>query len=58
MKKTYNVNEIFHEIPDDPENIMMTIPPEVCEKMGWKPGDEIKVTTNEDGSISIKKVTK
>ena len=38
MKKEYTVEEIFEDIPGDPENVMMKIPPEVLEKMGWEEG--------------------
>ena len=53
--KTYAVNEIFHDIEDDPENVNMTIPPEISEKMGWVPGDVLKITV-ENGVMSITKV--
>jgi AbrB family looped-hinge helix DNA binding protein len=31
----------------------MTIPPEVLEQMGWKEGDTLLISTNDDGSITI-----
>lgn len=52
----YKVEDIFQDIEDDEKNILMTIPPEVCEKMGWMPGDSIRVNVNEDQTISITKV--
>lgn len=52
----YKQEDIFQEIPGDDKNVLMTIPPEICEKMGWKPGDKIKVEVNEDRTISITKV--
>lgn len=54
--KTYAVDEIFQDIKNDPANVNMTIPPEVYEKMGWIPGDILKITVN-DGVMSIIKVT-
>ena len=54
--KTYAVNEIFHDIEDDPENVNMTIPPEISEKMGWVPGDVLKITV-ENSVMVITKVT-
>jgi AbrB family looped-hinge helix DNA binding protein len=33
----------------------MKIPEEIAEKMGWQPGDVLKITM-EDGAISITKV--
>jgi AbrB family looped-hinge helix DNA binding protein len=54
-KKTYTFTqeEIFQEISGDPENINMTIPPQVCEQMGWNEGDTLKINIEEDGVISI-----
>lgn len=52
--KTYNVTDIFEDIPGDPDNIIMKIPPEICEQMGWKEGDVMDVTA-EEGTIHIKK---
>lgn len=55
IKRTFEQDEIFEEIPGDPENILMKIPDEVLEKMGWKEGDTLKVTS-ENGKITITKV--
>lgn len=52
---TYKVEDIFQDIKDDKDNVLMNIPPEVSEKMGWKPGDLLKVHV-EDGNIVITKV--
>jgi len=51
---TYKVEDIFEDIAGDDENVLMNIPPEVSERMGWKPGDVLKITV-EDGVISISK---
>lgn len=50
----YNYEDIFEDIPDDPENILMKIPPEVLESTGWKEGD-VLVIKAEDGSIVLSK---
>ena len=55
VNKTYAVDEIFEDIEGDSENVLMNIPPEIAEQMGWNPGDTLKITT-EDGAISITKV--
>jgi AbrB family looped-hinge helix DNA binding protein len=55
---TYKAEEIFHDIPGDSENVHMTIPPEIMEKMGWKEGDTIRVLSGEKGTIIIEKVEK
>jgi hypothetical protein len=53
--KTYKAGEIFKPIPDDPEHVTMQIPPEICEKMGWVEGTNLKIVA-EDGIITITKV--
>jgi len=52
---TYKVEDIFQDIDGDDKNVLMTIPPEVSERMGWKPGDVLKIETKEDGTIHITK---
>jgi len=52
--KTYNVDEIFEDIPDDPDNVIMKIPPEILEQSGWTVGDTIIVTA-EEGRLILKK---
>jgi AbrB family looped-hinge helix DNA binding protein len=51
---TYKVEDIFEDIEGDDKNVLMNIPPEVSERMGWEPGDILKITV-EDGQISITK---
>lgn len=53
-KTVYNVDEIFEDDPENPDNVLMKIPDEIAERMGWKPGDVLKITT-EEGSIVIEK---
>ena len=50
----YNYEEIFEDIPDDPENCLMRIPPEVLEQIGWKEGDTIHISATE-GKITLSK---
>ena len=55
MKKyTFEAKEIFQEIPDDPENVIMTIPEEIRNELGWKEGDSINIKA-EDGQIILTK---
>lgn len=51
---TYKVEDIFEDIDGDDKNVLMNIPPEVSERMGWKPGDILKITV-EDGVITMSK---
>ncbi len=54
-KLTYLAEELFEEIPDDPDNVIMKIPPEICEAQGWKEGDTINIKV-EDGKMVLSKV--
>ena len=51
----YKVEEIFEDDPNNPDNALMKIPDEISEKMGWKPGDVLKITQDKEGNISITK---
>ena len=51
----YKVEDIFEDDPENPDNVLMTIPPEIREQMGWESGDVLKIKV-EDGSIILEKV--
>jgi hypothetical protein len=51
---TFLAEEIFEDIPGDPDNVMMKIPPEICEAQGWKEGDTLNVKL-ENGALIITK---
>jgi formylmethanofuran dehydrogenase subunit D len=51
---TFNVEDIFENIPGDDDNVIMKIPPEVLEQTGWQEGDTLTVTL-EDGAIILSK---
>lgn len=55
MKTTYLVEELFEDIPDDPNNVIFKIPPEICEAQGWKEGDTINIEIK-DGAMVLSKV--
>lgn len=54
MQKTFKAEEIFEEIPGDPDNVMLKFPPEVLEQAGWKEGDQLTIKL-EDGALVISK---
>jgi len=54
MSLKFNVEDIFEDIPGDPDNVIMKFPPEVLELTGWKEGDTLNITV-ENGAISIQK---
>jgi prophage tail gpP-like protein len=53
---TYKVEDIFEDIPDDKENVIMNLPPEVMEEAGIKPGDKVKISIGDQGSLIIEKI--
>lgn len=55
MKYTYNAEDIFEDIPDDPDNIIMKFPEELLQAMGWKEGDTLDIKV-EDGTVTVTKV--
>lgn len=52
----YNVEDVFEDIPDNPEEVIMKIPPEICEEIGLQPGDPIKILLGDQGTVIIEKV--
>ena len=36
--KMYSYDEIFQEIPEDPDNILLKFPSELLEETGWSEG--------------------
>lgn len=52
----YKQEEIFQDIPNDAENSLMTIPPEVSEAVGLVPGDTVKIEVGDKGTIIINKI--
>lgn len=53
-KLIFNVEDIFEDIPGDPDNVIMKIPPEILERNGWNTGDTLNVEL-QDGAIVISK---
>lgn len=56
VNKTYSVEEVFQDIEGDSENVLMNIPPEIAEQLGWKPGDVLKIEVLKEGGVVISKV--
>jgi hypothetical protein len=53
-KLTFTAEELFEDIPGDPDNILLKIPPEICEAQGWVEGTELHIQV-EDGKMIISK---
>ena len=58
-KKTYvyKAEEIFTDIPEDPEHVNMKIPDEVAKEVGLEPGDTVRILWGDKGTVVIEKVT-
>jgi bifunctional DNA-binding transcriptional regulator/antitoxin component of YhaV-PrlF toxin-antitoxin module len=54
MNKLYNYEDLFQDIPGDPDNFLFTLPPEMLEETGWKDGDILNISV-EKGSIVLSK---
>lgn len=54
LNKTYTSHVV--EICDNGDAIL-ELPPELCEDMGWKEGDNLDITV-ENGQLILKKVEK
>ena len=56
-KWVYKADDIFQDIENDPDNVNMTIPPEVAHAADLKPGDKLKIKYGDQGTIIIEKVS-
>lgn len=52
---TFKVEDIFEDIPNDPDNVIMNLPLELLEMTGWKEGDILTVELIEGGLCIEKK---
>ncbi len=53
-KFVFTAEDIFQDIPGDPDNVLMKFPDEVLALTGWKEGDILDIKI-EDGKIVITK---
>ena len=51
---TFNVEDIFEDIADDPDNVLLKFPPEIVDRMEWKEGDVLNITV-QGNAIIVKK---
>lgn len=52
ISKTYNYEDIFSDDPDNSDSILMTVPDDIIEETGWKSGDTLIITI-EDNKITL-----
>lgn len=53
-RMVFNADDLFEDIPGDPDNVMLKFPPEVLEQVGWKAGDTLNIQLKE-GALVISK---
>jgi len=53
----YKVEDIFEDIPNDPENVIMNIPEEIRKEVGLEVGDPIRVFIGDLGTLVIEKIS-
>ena len=46
------------EDPEDPDQLVLDLGTELCERLGWHEGDTLSWTDNGDGSWTLTKQTK
>ena len=51
----YSFIRTIVEDPDHPGEMLLDLGDELCEQMGWKPGDTIVWKDNKDGTWSLSK---
>lgn len=54
--KTYRVEDLFSDIPGDPDHVLLTFPPELIASTGWQAGDTLNIEVI-DGCLHIKKIS-
>ena len=55
--KMYSYEEIFEDIPEDPDNILLKFPPEVLIEAGWMEGTILNITVEDTGSGPVMIIT-
>ena len=50
----FKAEDIFQDIPGDPDNVLLKFPPEILEQTGWKTGDTLDIKL-ENGAIVVTK---
>jgi hypothetical protein len=53
----YSYEEIFEDIPEDPDNILLKFPPEVLIEAGWMEGTILNITVEDTGSGPVMIIT-
>lgn len=55
VKYIVDAKEVFTQDPDNPEQTILTIPPDLIAKAGFKIGETIKISIGDQGTIILEK---
>lgn len=53
----YSFIRTIVEDPEHPGEMLLDLGTELCEHLGWKPGDELDWIDNKDGTWTLRKKT-
>ena len=53
----YSFVQALVEDPDHPGELLLDLGPELCEHLGWQPGDQVTWIDNGDGTFTVRKAT-
>ena len=53
----YSFVRTIVEDPDHPGEMLLDLGDEMCEHLGWQPGDKLKWIDNKDGTFTLRKLT-
>lgn len=51
--KEYKYEDLFSIDPDNPDELLLTIPPEIMEAKGWSEGTRIHLSVGDQGTLII-----
>jgi antitoxin component of MazEF toxin-antitoxin module len=54
MKTTYKYNEVFEDLEGENGDVLLKIPPDICDAVGWKVGDTISIKVEGDALVLSK----
>jgi antitoxin component of MazEF toxin-antitoxin module len=48
--------EVITQVDDSNDDLLIPIPPALLEKMGWKEGDDVDFSVDDQGRIIMKRI--
>lgn len=55
MTQSAEIRQIIED-PDNPGELILDLGPEICDRLGWQPGDNLLWADNGDGSWTLSKL--